>query len=568
MPRFFMKITYTTDCDVLVIGAGGAGIKAAVKAAEAGCDVLLVNKFQVGISGSTFYPRLKTWGMNSVTNPQLGDSEEKFLAEILESGQGAADPAVAGVLVEQSTPVRKELAEEYGLHFRVDPETGRYYSVIPCFGKIERSTSCAMDEFRHAMWLRLMRDGVRIRTGVSIASLTVKDGVVTGALGFDEKNCLFRIRAKAVFMGTGGADAVYAYSLATPDQTGDGYVMAFDAGAELMNMEFIQFIPGITWPVKKFLFQEKPLDTMPSLENTDGEAILPKYLPEGVSAEACLLERAKHGPFSTVGDGRYFDIAMYEEWRKNKAYPDGGLLIRYPESILADRRFYIRNALSWLNEYGIDPVREGMHILPHSQCFNGGIRINGKAETTLPGLFAGGESAGGPHGADRMGGNALAASQVFGGIGGENAAKFARETVFDDTSEERLLSEFTEKMSSGNGRTCDLTEAIREVRSVMWECAAICRSGDRIREARKRLSGVASSFDVLPYFASGTEVRNALGLHSYLRLSELMLTAMDERKESRGPHYRLDHPEPDAAFHGFITLSKCGNITKTIINHT
>ena len=563
-----MKITYTTDCDVLVIGAGGAGIKAAIKAAEAGSDVLLVNKYPVGVSGSTFYPRLKTWGMNSITNPQLGDSEEQFLSEILESGQGAADPEVARVLVEQSTPVRRELAEEYGLTFQVDPETGRYYSVIPCFGKIERSTSCSMTEFKRTMWLRMMRSGVRIRTGIDVASLTVKDGVVTGAIGFDEKNNLFRIRAKACFMGTGGADAVYRYSLATPDQTGDGYVMAFAAGAELMNMEFIQFIPGITWPVKKFLFQEKPLDTLPSLQNIDGDAILVKYLPKEISISQCLTERAKHGPFSTIGEGRYFDIAMYEEWRKNRAYPDGGLKIRYPDSILKDNRFYIKNALSWLNEYGIDPVHEGMHILPHSQCFNGGIRINGKAETTLPGLFAGGESAGGPHGADRMGGNALAGSQVFGGIGGENAAVFAAKMCRDDTPDEIYLSDFTEKMSSGNGKKCDIHEAIREVRSVMWECAAIARSHERVLSAERRLSEVESSFDALSYFVSGNNVRNALGLHSYLELSKLMLRAMDERKESRGPHYRLDCPDPDPEYHGFITLSKCGNIVKTKMNYT
>lgn len=563
-----MKISYRTDCDVLVIGAGGAGIKAAIKAAEAGCDVLLVNKFQVGVSGSTFYPRLQSWGMNSVTNPCFGDSEDAFYEEILEAGQGAIDKAVARTLAEQSTPVRIELEKEYGLHFHVNPETGRYYAVIPCFGKLERGSSCSMKEFKASMWQRMMRDGVRVRTGIDIASLVMHDGAVCGALGFDEKRELVFFRAKSVFMGTGGADAIYKYSLATPDQTGDGYVMAFDSGAELMNMEFIQFIPGITWPVKKFLFQEKPLDTIPSLTNRYGEEILAKYLPADVSVEECLTERAKHGPFSTVGAGRYFDIAMFEEWRAGHAFDDDGIMIRYPESIRKDNRFYIQNALKWLNDYGIDPIDEGMHILPHSQCFNGGIHINSKAETTLPGLFAGGESAGGPHGADRMGGNALAGSQVFGGIGGESAAAWAKKQSFVDIGDGELLAEFEEKMSSGNGRETDLKAAIAEVRDVMWNDAGISRSGERFEDAFERIQAVSEEFDAFRHFETGNDIRNALGLHSYLRLAELMLTAMNERKDSRGPHYRLDYPVRTPEFEGYIALCSDGEKIKAKLVRT
>lgn len=563
-----MKISYRTDCDVLVIGAGGAGIKAAIKAAEAGCDVLLVNKFQVGVSGSTFYPRLQSWGMNSITNPSMGDSEEAFLDEILEAGQGAVDKEVARTLVEQSTPVRKELEKEYGLKFRVNPETGRFYSVIPCFGKIERSASCGMKEFKDAMWKKMMRAGVRVRTGIDIASLVIYDGTVCGALGFDERRDLVFFRAKAVFMGTGGADAIYKYSLATPDQTGDGYVMAFDSGAELMNMEFIQFIPGLTWPVKKFLFQEKPLDTFPSLTNRFGEEILKNYLPKDVTLESCLTERAKHGPFSTVGDGRYFDIAMFEEWRAGRAFDDGGIMIKYPESIRQDKRFYIQEEVKWLNDYGVDPIGEGMHILPHSQCFNGGIRINSKAETSLPGLFAGGESAGGPHGADRMGGNALAGSQIFGSIGGESAAAFAKKQAFADIDERTLLAEFERKMSSGNGKETDLKAAIAEVRDIMWNDAGISRSGERFKDAFARIQAVSDSFDAYRHFENGNNYRDALGLHSYLKLAKIMLTAMEERKDSRGPHYRLDYPDRMPEYEGFITLKQNGDQITAKMNLT
>lgn len=554
-----MKISYVSSCDFLVIGAGGAGIKAAIKAAEAGADVLLVNKFKVGCSGSTFYPRLQEWGMNSITNPDLGDSEDQFYKEILEGAQGALDPAVARTLVEQCTPVRLELERDYGLKWRIDPVTGRFASVVPCFGRTERSGSCSMASFKQAMWQHMMRAGVRIRTQINIVSLVIHDGRCCGALGFDERDELVWFRAKAVFLGTGGADAIYKYSLATPDQTGDGYVMALNAGAELMNLEFIQFIPGITWPVKKFLFQEKPLDTMPEITNRDGADILSMYLPAGVSREACLTERAKHGPYSTVGEGKYLDIAMYEQWRAGKAFDDGGFLIRYAPEVAQDPRHFIQFALHWLNMYGIDPIKQGMHILPHAQCFNGGVRINSKAETSIPGLYAGGEAAGGPHGADRMGGNALAASQVFGGIAGVNAAQYVKKEQFAEIPEKQLLDSLMVGYSAGTGRKTDIAAGIQEIRDAMWMDAAIARSAARCQSARQRIDAVAETFDAAAHFEARDDIRGTLGLHSYIELGRAMLAVMEARTESRGPHFRLDYPEKDSAQNGFITIRRDGD---------
>lgn len=563
-----MKISYVCSCDFLVIGAGGAGIKAAIKAAEAGADVLLVNKFKVGCSGSTFYPRLQSWGMNAITNPQLGDSEEVFYQEILEGAQGAVDPEVARTLVEQCTPISLELKRDYGLEYEIDPQTGRYASVIPCFGRIERSVSTSMASFKQAMWQHMMRAGVRIRTQINIVHLVIHNGRCCGALGFDERDELVYFRAKAVFLGTGGASAIYKYSLATPDQTGDGYIMALDAGAELMNIEFIQFIPGLTWPVKKFLFQEKPLDTFPVIQNRDGEDVLAPYLPANVTREACLLERAKHAPYSTIGEGKYLDIAMYEQWRAGKAFDDGGFLIRYDPSILNDQRHYIKSALQWLNMYGMDPVKDGIHIVPHAQCFNGGVRINAKAETSIPGLYAGGESAGGPHGADRMGGNALAGSQVFGGIAGVNAAQYVKNQVFEDIPEQELIDSLMASFNAGTGKLGDINACIQEIREVMWMDAAIAREHDRCANALQRINAVADTFDASAHFEKHANIRGALGLHSYIELSRAMLAVMDFRKDSRGPHYRLDYPTANADYHGFITIGRSGADYKLTMHKT
>ena len=145
-----MKISYRTETDVLVIGSGGAGIKAAIKAAESGAGILLVSKQAFGRTGATFYPGTPGWGMQAVIHE--GDSEDYFLEEILEAGAGTADPALARILADQSTAAFHEL-ESYGLRFG-QYEDGRYKGVIPCFGKrLRGSSTLGIDKIRRAMWL-------------------------------------------------------------------------------------------------------------------------------------------------------------------------------------------------------------------------------------------------------------------------------------------------------------------------------------------------------------------------------------------------------------------------------
>ena len=550
-----MKISYVCDTDFLVVGAGGAGIKAAIKAGEAGAKVLLVSKYKLGHTGSTFYPRLHIWGMNAVTREDLGDSEENFLQEILDAGDGAADYELAKTLAYGVTPVFRELEREYGLEFSKGAD-GNYLSVIPCFGRIERGAKTSMADFKQAMWKRLMAAHVQVRSGIDVITLAMHDGKCCGALCFDEHGELAFFRAKAVFLGTGGGCGIFKYGLATPDQTGDGYIMALDAGASLVNMEFIQFIPGITWPVEKFLFQEKALDTMPELKNRLGQDFLLPYLPEDVTREACLVERAKHGPFSTKGEGRYFDIAMYEGWRKGETFDSGGMLLRYDKKVREDKRPFIQFLLEWLDQYKIDGTGKGFHLIPHAQGFNGGIHIDVNAGAGVPGLYAAGETAGGPHGADRLGGNALAASQVFGGIAGEKAAEYIKGVNLADVPESELLEQLHARFDNPAGGLVDMQAGMREIKEIMWYDGAIVRSGDRCREGLDRIAQLEAAFNPLEHFEKGVGPRAALGLRSFYQLAEVLLTAMDFRRESRGPHYRLDYPESDPQFRGYASVKK------------
>jgi len=555
-----MEIQYRMETDVLVIGMGGAGVRAAIAAADGGARVLLAGKCAFGVSGATFYPGTPGWGMQAVIHE--GDTEDYFLEEILDAGAGAADPELAKLLATRSTARFHEL-EDMGIRFE-RYEDGRYKGVIPCFGKrLRGSSTLGIAKIRRALWLQLMRRNVRILENTEFICLVKKDGAVVGAVGLDALDQPFYVRAKAVVLATGGGCGIYKYSLATPDETGDGYALALDAGAKLINMEFIQFIPGLTWPVKKLLFQEKNLVTCPKFTNGAGEDILAKYLPKGISEEACLTERAKHGPFTTADISFWLDLAMYEEAAAGRACESGGIHVAYDPKVLEDKSWVITSWLEWMNSRGVRPVEEGFDMIPHAQCFNGGVYIDKNASSGVPGLFAAGETAGGAHGADRLGGAAIAATQVFGALAGERAAEYCAGCSAADVSGAGIGDQLHARFGEARGTLADIPKTMEEIRDVMWRCGAIVRSAERCGEGLARLAELESAFSPALQYERGADVRRVGDLVSYLALSKLLLTVMDQRKESRGPHYRSDFPEPRPEFRGAITVKKEGGGLRT-----
>jgi fumarate reductase (CoM/CoB) subunit A len=544
-----MKIDYVVSTDVLIIGGGGAGIKAAIEAAKRDAEVLMVTKRKFGYTGSTFYPGTSGWGMNAIIFP--GDTEDFFVQEILEAGAGCADPRLARVLAQDCTRRFHEL-ETYGLEFLKDPKGG-YFGVIPCFGKRKRgSATYGIPTIRKKLWKQLMMGSIRVRDHVAILSLVVDHGTCIGAIGIDEMDHIVLFQAKATILATGGACALYQYSLATDDQVGDGYALALAAGCSVVNLEFIQFIPGITWPVKKMLFQEKNLDTLPTMTNRLGESVLADYLPPNVGIEECLVERAKHGPFSTTTCSRYFDIAMYEQWRKGLALDSGGLHMHYSPSVLKDERWVITKWLEFMQSRGINVVQDGFDMVPHAQGFNGGVRIDAQCRTEVAGLYAAGEVAGGPHGADRLGGAAIAATQVFGAIAGEQAALWAAshsQGVIEHCEAGSLLEQ---RLHTQQGGRVDIMAYETELRSLMWTCGAIVRSAERCEKALLRIQEMQREFNPAVYFPDDPHMREAAQLHGSLTVASVLLAIMNERKESRGPHYRLDYPKADESMAGML----------------
>ncbi|MBT3319711.1 MAG: FAD-binding protein [Clostridia bacterium] len=546
-----MEIKYTVDEQVLIIGSGNAGIKAALEARRNGAKVLLVSQMRFGHSGSTFYPGTPGWGCLKVNFE--GDSEQDFYDEIMEAGAGVADPKLARVLVRDSAKRFDEI-EAIGLPHEKTPQ-GEHITVLPCFAKRKRGGAIMdMDKIRRVLWENLMKSGVRVRSGVTVTNLVVKDGVCAGALAIDETDNFCFIRAGATILATGGACNLYKFALATSEQSGDGYLMGLEAGARLINLEFIQFIPGLTAPVKRILFHEKTLDHFPKITNKDGRQFVYDYLPDGVTMEGCLIERAKHGPFTNMDVSRWFDIAMYEEQRAGRTLASDGVHMSYPKETMDDTRNTTKKWLKWMSERGMDVVNEGIDIMPHAQGFNGGIYIDEHTGTGVEGLFAAGETAGGPHGADRMGGAAITATQVFGGIAGQSAAQYCMAKKSKEVSIE-YARDYTENlMGKESGGVVDIAAAKSEIKDIMWGCGAIVRSEDRCKQGLARLDAIDKSFNPMAHYDAGIDIKQVSKLRSFIGIARLLLTVMEFRKESRGPHFRMDYPQTSEEYNGAIVV--------------
>jgi succinate dehydrogenase/fumarate reductase flavoprotein subunit len=226
--------------------------------------------------------------------------------------------------------------------------------------------------------------------------------------------------------------------------------------------------------------------------------------------------------------------------------------MNYSSSILKDERWVITKWLEFMQGRGINVVQEGFDMVPHAQCFNGGVRIDAHCRTEVAGLYAAGEVAGGPHGADRLGGAAIAATQVFGAIAGEQAALWAAGHTHGVIERGEAGSLLNKKLYTQRGGKVDIIAYETELRSLMWTCGAIVRSAKRCETALHRIQEMQREFNPGAYFPGDPHMREAAQLHTSLSVAEVLLSIMNERRESRGPHYRLDYPEQDIAMAGML----------------
>lgn len=544
-----MNIKSKIYCDVLVIGSGIAGIRAAVEASSRGAKVVMVSKGKAGYTGSTFYPNTPLWGPNTVCDK---NDEDIFYNEIIQTGYGAAIPRLAEVFA-QNTKNSVTWLDALGFGTSCAKDMGS--DEKPCFGKSTRSIYTRVNTMagaRKTLLRHVEKHDIERLENVTITDLYIEDSRCCGAVGVDRFDEFIIFESKTTVLATGGAESLWKHNSLTEDIEGNGYSLLLKEGAKCCNLEYIQFIPAFTNPFNKMHLVQGIIHDGADLINAKGEKVLPKYLASGLTKKQCLEERAKHGPFSCEYPSMYFDIAMHEECAKENGFESTGLRMVLPHNVKNYGYWHINGYIEWLREKGIDIFNDDMILYPHCQGFNGGGFIDENAETQIENLFACGEAAGGIHGADRIGGNGISAGLVFGEIAGREAAEKAAKTVSSSLPEAgtlKRLKKTLERNYSSNG-TKDLIclwDVKKTIKNIMHESAGVVREQNSIDSAISRIRELYCQFDVMYWIEAGY-VRKALESANCIVAAEAILSAISQRKDSRGSHYRKDYQEKNTAF--------------------
>ena len=540
----------TINTDVLIIGGGGAACRAAIEAANCGVSVLLASKKPPVKAGTTSFPVAEMAGYNAGDPAVPGDTERHY-RDIVDAGQGMAIEELAAILAANAPSTITRL-EEWGL--RYERAGNDYYVFRSCFSQHPRTHVIRGhgEPIVRTMLTQIeKRRNIKIIDSITITGLFIHDGRCCGAFGWTAEGEKTVINAGAVVMATGGASQAFERNLNPPDVCGDGYAMGFSAGANLINMEFMQIGVGFCHPVVN-IFNAYIWEGKPSLFNALGQEFLSANLPAGLTADAVMHEHRRHFPFSSSDVGKYLEISILKEIREGRGGEHGG--------ITADLRMmtddYVNSlpddcgihhmwpiARDYLKTKGVDLLKQTVEICCFAHAINGGLLIDKNAATSIPGLFAAGETAGGPHGADRLGGNMMVTCQVFGAIAGKSAAEYNLRNQHYKT-QNPSASEI-EVMSGLLHKKVDTKAMFALLCKTTQQNLLVGRTEEGLKKVLDVAKSLENEFETAP---AGNEIflRN-FEITSMLTSVKLMAYAALQRKESRGSHHREDYPDKDEA---------------------
>jgi succinate dehydrogenase/fumarate reductase flavoprotein subunit len=497
--------------DLLVIGAGLAGITAALEAQKTGVDVLLTAKFAIGGGTNTSLSN----GAFSVSNSLF--SREDHLRETLNTGKGLNHPGMVKTLIERG-PDAVERLKAFGVPFIENP-MGYFME--------RRKDSASLPGFllTHPLKERLKNSSIRTLPGLTIFDLVVENGIVCGAFGFfnDARPCL--LRSKTVLLAAGGAGAIYRRNDNQRSILGDGYALALRAGLSLLDLEFVQFYPFVMAEpgLHSFiLFPPYPKETR--LLDENGDDFLERLGLEGDLNRAIITRRdsLSLALFEASRNGDiYFDLRQVPEEKWND----------YPLNFLRRSKF---------------PFRDRPFLASPAVHFcMGGVEIDDKGRTALPGLFAAGEVVWGVHGANRLGGNALTECAVFGILAGESAAEYSREreqTLFPEATKRRWERKAEGYLKKRRGGFDPPSHLLKDLKNLAWRYAGPIREGSSLKEGLERLASVEKKIERV-YPATLKDLFRKRELENAALLFKAILKGSLARQESRGSFFRRDFPD-------------------------
>jgi succinate dehydrogenase / fumarate reductase flavoprotein subunit len=532
MPRTRTQLT-----NVLIVGAGGAGLRAAIAATEAGVDVLVIGK-RLRRDAHTV---LAAGGINAVLGTRdPEDTWRQHFVDTLSDGYFLADPRAVEILAREAPAAVRELAD-WGCPFARTPEGALDQRF---FGAHRYRRTCYAGDYTGRAVLYTLADraqglGLTIVENQYVSRILTADGLCFGVLAFDlhtgERTAFL---ADAVILCTGGHTRIWRRSTSRRDENyGEGMALALRAGCRLRDMELVQFHPtGMTWPeeVAGTLVTEAVRGEGGILRNADGERFMSRYDPERM--ELSTRDRVA--------------LANYAEIHAGRAGPHGGVFL----DISHRGRDFIREKLprmyrQFIEHEMLDISKQPMEVAPTAHYSMGGIAVDAETRATeVPGLYAAGECTAGLHGANRLGGNSLTETVVFGRRAGESAAAFSRQIGIQVRSH-RALAEAEAELDSLVRSGDELVRPVqRALRDLMWEQCGVVRDAAGLTRGLARLAearDAAERVDVRPGEEGWGDLGHALDLRAGLLTAEATLHCALARRESRGAHFREDYPALD-----------------------
>ncbi|EIF6153234.1 FAD-binding protein [Clostridium perfringens] len=513
-----VRLKKDKECDVFVMGAGIAGIMAAIEASNNGQKVIISSSSNI-FSGSSFYPG--TWGLGLI-GPEDRNDEEDLAKTIKEVGCNVVDEELVETFVKNINP-SIDLLKEMGVKLKEANNSGEK-EFIPCFDHKNRNwNGILFESAKKVLDHKLKSNKVLEYPFSEVIEIVKEDNKIIGVIIINSLNKLEFIKCKALVIASGGIGGLFKYRLNTTDITGMGQALALKVGCNLINIEFMQMMPGYIKPCPKTIFNEKTFKYIEA-KNEEGEDVF-----KGIeNLREKLEKRSTYGPFTSRLDSKDIDYAIFKEFMKNK----NGVTVRYKDSLKNNMPEFIEVYFKWLKENKHLTPDDEINIGIFFHAANGGISINKKAETKVDGLFAAGECTGGMHGADRIGGLSTANGLVFGKIAGKSASRYASSKGLSEKEE----VEFEVYEIEGAG------DLILEVQEIMFKNAMIEKSEVGVKNSLLKLEEISKGF-VYKKEVNMENLRNSYRLENNILLCKAILKAIDLRKESRGSHYRYDYPK-------------------------
>ena len=540
------------DTDILILGTGGAGMFAALhgqQSAAPGTKITIAVKGLIGKCGCT---RMVQGGYNVALGG--GDTVERHFMDTINGGKWLPNQDMAWKLCEQAVERIRELENEIGCFFDRNADGSLHQKAFAgqtADRTVHKGDLTGIEIINRLMEQVLSRPVEKLQEHRAIGLIPTKDGsAIAGVLFIDMRTGKFRfVRAKAVMMGTGGGPTMYKYHTASGDKTMDGLAMAVRIGLPLRDMEMVQFHPT-------------------GLLAGDHTKMTGTVLEEGLrGAGGQLLNGAEQRfmfDYDDLGERATRDVVsrgIYSEMRKNNSSENGGVYISMGHLGPDNVRKKFKGMVKRCEDSGFDLAAGLVEVVPTAHYFMGGVVVDADTRTELEGLYVAGEDAGGAHGSNRLGGNGVANSTVYGGVAGDvMGADVRNKSAMRDPDETVLAAEIERAQLPFSKSPGNVKRLRHELQEAMWDDVGVLRTATGMKRGIERVSEIKSELHetgvASDNLAFNLTWHDWLNMASLCDVSEVIAKAGLARENSRGAHFREDFPDSGTMESSYFTIAR------------